>query len=328
MDLPRLLRPRSGELSAARRGLVAAALGAALAAPLAGQTTERSLTVGTASRTYLLHVPPGLPKDGSGALVVVLHGRGGDAVGIERLTGFSELADRAGFAVAYPDGISRSWNDGRAVPATIAWRSEANDVGFISLLIDSLTAELHLDPQRIFAAGFSNGAVLAHRLAARLATRIAAIATVSGGIAAESARDLDPAEPVSVFVMQGTRDPLVPFDGGPVAGGRLGRELGADSTALLWEENDGIRAAPATGTLPDLDGEDGCVARWWRWSGGRRGTEVWLYALEGGGHTWPGGRQYRPAHYVGTVCRDFSATFAIWDFFTRHAKQPPRPEVP
>ncbi len=308
--------------------MLGALLAALAAAPLAGQTVARTLVVGTAPRTYLLHVPPHLPRDGSAALILVFHGRGGDGATMERLTGFSDLADRSGFAVAYPDGLSRSWNDGRRIPAAARWRSDANDVGFVSLLIDSLTAELRPDPHRIFAAGFSNGAAFTHSLAARLATRIAAIATVSGGIAEPVARAFEPAEPVSVLVMQGTRDPLVSYAGGAVGGGRYGRELGADSTALLWEENDGIRAAAARGELPDLDREDGCVVWWQRWSGGRRGTEVWLYALRGGGHTWPGGPGYLPVHYTGAVCRDFSATFAIWDFFVRRAKQPPRPEAP
>ncbi len=105
-----------------------------------------------------------------------------------------------------------------------------------------------------------------------------------------------------------------------MAGGRLGSELGAKATALRWEDADGIRAEAAAGELPDTDPTDGCRARWQRWSGGRKRTEVWLYTLVGGGHTWPGGPQYLPQRLVGRVCRDFDATFAIWDFFSRHGK--------
>jgi polyhydroxybutyrate depolymerase len=294
------------------------------ATPLAAQTVERTLLVGTQERTYLLHVPPRLPRDGSAALILAFHGRGGDGTGMERLTGFSALADRAGFAVAYPDGLGRAWNDGRTLPATTRRRSTANDIGFISLLIDSLTSELRLDPRRVYATGFSNGASFTHYLASRLATRIAAIATVSGGMADAVARHFAPATPISVFVLQGTRDPLVAYGGGPVAGGRFGRELGADSTALLWEENDGIRATAALGLMPDADPADGCRVQWRRWTGGRRSTEVLLYTLVGGGHTWPGGPQYLPRRYIGPVCRDLSASFAIWDFFMRNPKAPPR----
>jgi len=306
-----------------RGGALLVAAAAAVGAPLRAQTVERTLLVGSVARTYLLHVPPHLAKSGA-ALILVFHGRGGDGVGMERLTGFSALADRAGFVVAYPNGLNRSWNDGRAIPAATRHRSAADDVGFASLLIDSLTAEFHLDPRRVYATGFSNGAGFTQYLGARLATRLAAIASVSGGLAARAARDFAPAEPLSVFIMQGTEDPLVAYGGGPVAAGRFGRELGADSTALLWEDADGIRARAATGELPDTDPDDGCRVSYRRWSGGRRDTEIWLYTLEGGGHTWPGGPQYLPVRYIGRVCRDFDATFAIWDFFVAHPKAAPR----
>jgi polyhydroxybutyrate depolymerase len=239
---------------------------------------------------------------------------------MERLTGFSQLADRVGFVVVYPDGVGWSWNDGRALVGSPAQGRGIDDVGFVATLIDTVTVELHLDPRRVFATGLSNGAVFSHYLAANLARRVAAIATVAGGLAAPFARQFAPAAPVSVLVIQGTADPLVPYAGGAVAGGRLGSELGVEATALRWEEADGIRAAAAAGDLPDTDPTDGCRVQWQRWSGGRKGTEVWLYRLEGGGHSWPGGPQYLPRSLIGRVCRDFDATFAIWDFFSRHGR--------
>jgi len=300
-------------------GLVAAGLAVGTATARA-QTVVRTLTVGGFERSYRLHVPPDLPRNGTLALILVFHGRGGDGAGMERLTGFSALADRAGFVVAYPDGVGRSWNDGRAMSGSEAQRRNVDDVAFVAAVIDSLSAELRLDPRRIFATGLSNGGTFAHYLAANLSRRIAAIASVAGGLAWPFAQHFAPAAPVSVLIMQGTADPLVPYRGGAVAGGRLGREAGAEATAELWEDADGMRAEPATGSLPDTDPNDHCRVSWQRWSGGRKRTEVWLYKLEGGGHTWPGGPQYLPRRLVGRVCRDFDATFAIWDFFLGHEK--------
>jgi polyhydroxybutyrate depolymerase len=271
-------------------------------------------------RTYRLHVPPGLPHDGAAALVLAFHGGGGDGARMEGLTGFSALADHAGFAVAYPDGIGRHWNDGRDNSASEAHRRRIDDLGFIAALIDTLVAELKCDPNRIFATGVSNGAIFSHYLAAHLAGRVAAIATVAGSIAQPFAQEFAPSAPVSVFMIQGTRDPLVPYAGGGVARGRHGSVIGTEASARLWARRDGIAAEPETGQLPDTDPRDGCRVRWERWSGGTGGTAVWLYILEGGGHTWPGGPQYLPRLVVGRVCRDFDATFAIWDFFSRHAK--------
>lgn len=284
------------------------------------QTVARVMRVGGLERHYLLYLPSRLARNGTAALVLVFHGRGSDGPRMEQLTGFSDLADRDRFAVVYPDGIDYSWNDGRVVPGSRAYRRRIDDVGFIAALIDTLTLELRLDPRRIFATGLSNGGSFAHYVGANLARRIAAIASVAGGLTAPFVHRFAPAAPVSVLVIQGTMDPLVRYDGGPVARGRLGYEAGAERTAKAWEDADGIRAEAATGDLPDTDPTDRCRVRWQRWSGGRKRTEVWLYRLEGGGHTWPGGPQYLPRRVVGRVCRDFNATFAIWDFFSRHEK--------
>ena len=95
-------------------GLIAAAWSVALALPAAADraTQAHTLEVGGVTRSYLLHVPPALPA-GSAPLVLVFHGGGGTGTGVERLTRFSELADREGVLVAYPDGIGRNWYDGR-----------------------------------------------------------------------------------------------------------------------------------------------------------------------------------------------------------------------
>ena len=53
---------------------------------------------------------------------------------------------------------------------------------------------------------------------------------------------------------------------------------------------------------------------------GRNGTEVVLYTVQGGGHTW-GGQQDAPRIAGSRVCRDFDATQTIWEFFKTH----PRP---
>jgi polyhydroxybutyrate depolymerase len=88
----------------------------------------------------------------------------------------------------------------------------------------------------------------------------------------------------------------------------------------LWREHDGCAGEPVTGELDDADAKDNCRVKWFRWSGGRNGTEVVLYKVEGGGHTWPGGPQYLPPYAIGRVCRDFDATAAIWEFFKKHPK--------
>ena len=272
------------------------------------------------TRRFRLYVPSGLGGDREAALVIVLHGGGGTARGTERLTGFSDLAERERFIVAYPEGVERSWNDGRETTASRAHRDHIDDVRFIAAMIDTISKEHRIDPKRVYATGISNGAIFSHYLAANLSARIAAIAPVVGGIAVPFDERFRPAQPVSVLILQGTDDPLVPFGGGDVAWGERGKIISTADTVEKWVKFDGCGRMPRTGTVADSDPGDGCRADWSDWSSCRDGTEITLYTLNGAGHTWPGGAQYLPQRLIGKVCRDIDATEIIWNFFRRHAK--------
>lgn len=285
----------------------------------APQSVERSLTVDERARTYHLHVPA---KHRSPApLVFVFHGGGGQGTGIESTSGFDAISDREGFIVVYPDGIDRGWNDGRTDnPKQGALRKNVDDIAFVRAMIADIETVSPIDARRIFATGMSNGGIFSQYVAAKLSDKFAAIAPVAGGIADPFYKEFAPTSPVSVFAMNGTRDPLVPFAGGNVARIGRGKVIPVDEAMQLWVVRDGTKSEPKTGMLPDTDPTDGCRVTWKKWSGGRDGTEVWLYAEEGAGHTWPGGPQNLPVARVGSVCRDFDASEAAWSFFKAHPK--------
>jgi polyhydroxybutyrate depolymerase len=73
--------------------------------------------------------------------------------------------------------------------------------------------------------------------------------------------------------------------------------------------------------LPDKDPNDGCRVKKLTHAKGKHGTEVVLYRIDGGGHTWPNGLQYLPKKIIGKVCRDINGTEVIWEFFKMHPKQ-------
>jgi polyhydroxybutyrate depolymerase len=308
------------------RVLLGAALGLVVALtgppPADAQTVARSLEVDGRARSYFLRVPRGLPEDRPAPLVLVFHGGGGTGPGTERLTRFSDLAEREGFIAAYPEGIGRGWNDGREAPAKRAYRESVDDVAFVSALIDALATERPVDLRRVYATGISNGAFFSHYLAARLSRRIAAIAPVVGGMADPFHRAFDPAGPVAVLILQGTADPLVPYGGGPIAFPGRGSLIDTELAVRLWVERNATAREPVVEVLPDRDPADGCTARRFTYREGREGTEVVLYRLEGGGHTWPGGAQYLPERIIGRVCREIDATAVIWEFFKAHHRKP------
>jgi polyhydroxybutyrate depolymerase len=133
---------------------------------------------------------------------------------------------------------------------------------------------------------------------------------VVGGIADPPDAWLRPERPVSVLILQGTADPLVPYKGGAVAFGR-GRVIDTEDAARRWARLNGTAPEPWTTVLP-APGKDHCGGLRLTYPGGRDGSEVALVRLDGGGHTWPGGGQYLPERIIGRVCRDLGATTVIW----------------
>jgi polyhydroxybutyrate depolymerase len=269
----------------------------------------RALQVNGESRRYYLYLPPTWHRDRPAPLVLVFHAGGGRASDIAPHTEFSRLAEREGFVVAYPQGLRGRWNDGRGfVTAT------HDDVGFVRALVDTLERELGIDARRVYATGISNGAMFAYRLACDLPGTFAAVAPVAGALPAELAPACGHTQPVSVIAFQGTADPLMPYLGGG-AGQR--RVLSAERSIGFWGTLDGCTGTPVTTDEPDRV-TDGTRVRRTVFLSCPEGRAVELYAIEGGGHTWPGGPE--AGRRVGRVSREVDATELIWAFFAGHAK--------
>jgi len=281
-------------------------------------TIPGALDFGGRLRTYQLHIPLGLDPAKPVPLVFVLHGGGGDGLQMERFSGFSALSDQHGFIACYPDGVDRAWYDGRVVDDSRAHRDKIDDAGYIDALIAVIARKHPIDQKRVYATGISNGGFLSHWLGAKLAKRFAAIAPVAGGMAPALAVDFKPEAPVSVVILQGTEDPFVPFDGGPIKFQR-GQTVSTHTALTKWVVHDGCKDG-VTEELPDTDPDDGTRVKRTTYAGGKDGTEVVLYTISGGGHTWPGGPLYLPQFSIGRVCRDIDANQVIWDFFSKHPK--------
>jgi polyhydroxybutyrate depolymerase len=273
-------------------------------------------------RTYLIHLPssgftPPLP------VVFVLHGGGGNGGKMKKLTnsGFDKLADKKGFIVVYPDGFENNWNDGRSQSEAgyETFKNNTDDTGFISALIDELIKKYNADAKRVFVTGMSNGAMMSYRLACELSGKIAAIAPVAGTIPENFIKQCNPVKPVSVLAINGDADPLMPYNGGEVTGPfgkrKLGRVLSANESVMFWVKNNCCSQEPIITDLKDKDPDDGTLVQKQQFINGRSNSEVILYTIRNGGHTWPGGYQYLGKWIVGKTCRDMDATAVIWEFF-------------
>ena len=308
-SFPRALSAIALALVARAATLPAQSVPAAASPALAGE--PRTLEAGGVTRRYFLYLPSTWHRGRPVPLVLVFHGGGGRASDIAPHTGFSRLAEREGFVVAYPQGLNGRWNDGRGYAAT------HDDVGFVRALLDTLGRELVIDPRRVYATGISNGAMFSYRLACDLPGTFAAVAPVAGAMPADLAPACAHTQAVSVLAFQGTADPLMPYAGGGVAR-RRGRVLSAEQSIAFWATTSGCTAAPVTTDEPDRT-TDGTRVRRTVYGTCREGRSVELYTIDGGGHTWPGGPPVGGS--VGRVTREVDATPLIWAFFAQH----PRP---
>ena len=288
-----------------------------------------SIIVDGLKRSWLIHIPLSYDINKSVPLLIALHGGGGTGRNMETLTsgGFDRIANIKGFVVVYPDGIEKYWNDGRSIEETRYWvqRKNIDDVGFISALIDHLVNKMNIDPKRVYVTGMSNGAIMSYRLACELSGKIAAIAPVAGNIPQNLLLSCSPSRPVSVLAINGLDDPLVPFAGGDVTGPyglkKLGKVLSAPESIKVWVKNNECLETPVITYEPDMKPQDGTRVRKEAYTNGKNNSEVILYAIEGGGHTWPGGYQYLGEKIVGKTSRDINADEVIWDFFEKHSLQ-------
>ena len=280
---------------------------------------KKTVEVDGLERNYYVFIPKHLSKREKVPVVFVFHGGGGNALQVERSLGFTNLARSEKFIAVYPQGIGKNWNDGRNTDATQAHRENINDLAFVKKMIDELSDNYKIDEKRIFSTGASNGGFFSNYLAVNLSEKFAAIAPVIGGISEPLSKNFNPKKPISVFIIQGTEDKFVPYNGGTVARNR-GEFISTDDAIDLWTKHNKTSKKAIEGSLPDTNKRDGCTVKTFLWTKGKSNTEVKLFKLNGGGHTWAGGTQYLPKRIVGNVCRDFDATEVIWEFFKQHPK--------
>jgi polyhydroxybutyrate depolymerase len=315
--------------------------GLALACALTGCATGRALPPAGASpgtwrvaagalkngspRSYLLHVPSGYRRDRSYPLVVVLHGAFATAREMEQRTGWSALADREGFVVAYPEGgwgvlgLLQHWNAGHCCGK--AADENEDDVGFVALVVQDAARAVPVDPARVYLTGFSNGGMLVYRAIAERTELFAAaapLAAAHGGRSSAAAPlwvTPEPRGPLPVLVMHGLADANVPFAGGvsPKKGGE--REyLPAMDAVRFWVRADGLAPDPVVERL-----NGGVVTRSSWFGPGAAAPQVVLYTIAGWDHRWPGGTATAGLPATDPLA-GFDATAIIWDFFSRHVR--------
>lgn len=261
---------------------------------------------GGATRRFLVIRPE--PATGGAAAFVMMQGSGGTPENQANLTSIGNAVVAKGFWAILPESLGSEWNDNPG------YSTGVDDVSFNAKVIDVLTGYLGLDADRIFLGGLSDGAFMAQRLGCELSDRVAAVALVGGTMTNGLSRTCSPATPRPILFMDGTADPIVPYNGG-----RLGVMSAPDAYNFWLTLHNCTASAAVTTALPDT-ANDGTTITLTRNTGCGSGGEVRLYTVNNGGHTWPGGSQYLPESMIGKVSRDLDANSELWDFFSAHPR--------
>ena len=221
------------------------------------------------ARDYIAYVPASYDASRHSAVILNLHGLGSKAQ--EQMAGsrMNDAADTLGFIAVYPNGTERPSAEGNRWNSGCIICGEADDVGFLRVVVDDISTKLCIDSGRVYATGMSNGASMAHRLACEASDLIAGIAPVAGHIAI-GVDSCTPSTPISVITYHGLEDETLDFDDYAVptfnawldlndcSGTPTQTRYGAHSTCVTYDQCDG-------------------------------GVRVGLCSMTPMGHCWPGG---------------------------------------
>lgn len=279
---------------------------------------KSTLNWGKYERTYWVHLPPNVEKAKDLAILFVLHGGSGTAKGMSGFTygRFNELADQNNFIVVYPQGVGRHWNDGRKSNKTKSWRENVDDVGFLVEIVNSLKKKYRIDSEKVFTSGISNGGFMSTRLLCDRSDVFKGGAVVTATISEDYFPNCKPKNNVGVLVMNGTDDPMVPYDGGEaqVLWSKRGKVISTDDYLEFWRKHNGCDSKKTIVDLPDKENDGTSVSKQ-TFNKCKKGGDVVLYKINGGGHTWAGGLEILSERLLGKTSRDINACDEIWEFF-------------
>jgi polyhydroxybutyrate depolymerase len=281
------------------------------------------------ARTYGVYVPARVLDPAP--LVFLFHGGGGSAQKTwtqEHGRSWRALADEHGFVLVLPEGRpdpydpdAHRWNDCRTDGESTTVLSTEDDVGFIVGLIDAVSETVSIDGTRVYATGASNGGMMTYRLAIEVGDRFAAVGAVVANLPDPSECAASP-HPIPILIMNGTDDPLIPFEGGCVAGDHCerGRVLSTAETIEFWVDVNGASTEPTVERLPNRSWFDRSRVTVFTYTDEGGGADVVYYHIQGGGHTVPGFEATSSLlrAVAGSKNRDIDGPTQIWAFFEEH----------
>ena len=274
------------------------------------------------TRAYYLHLPVSYDRNRPLPLLLVLHGRSGNGRKIAQLSAFNKLADRHGFIAVYPDSVGSQWNYLHGIAGA---PEGADDPGFLSDLIDKISADYNIDRSRRYVTGISNGGFMAQRLGCGVDRQFAGFASIAAGGYAAMPASCRRDGPLDALYVHGTADKLVPWQGLGIRSSDGSEQLvtlSITQSLKYWSNHnhcspevsvsDLLPRGQSPGTSVSIFASRDCAAS----------ADVRLYAVIGGGHNWPGVANAIAPSIAGRVNLDIHASEVVWSFFDRKYSNP------
>jgi len=274
----------------------------------------------TYQRQYTVHIPPGYDGGEATPVVIMLHGGSGDMSSAQGFTQLNLVSNYYGFLAVYPQGYASAspdgytWADGRG---TSADDMGIDDVGFVVKLVDTLSVDYNIDSTKIYLCGFSNGAFMTQRIACENNDKFAAMASLGSTMDTILFNECSPSRAIPMLLMMGTADPFVPYDGGPMSGD-VTPIVSTDTLVWFWKHNNGCLTTIPGYDLPNTDTTDNSTVTFFEYTDCECNSDVHLYRINNGGHTWPGVEIESWEPTGGETNEDIHASMELWSFFDSH----------
>lgn len=294
--------------------LLLSSTGVAFATNSAIDKTVFSMVQKGRSYDVLLYSPKPYNEDKSHPLIIVAPGIGGRLARFVRATGFTKKVNLQGFVIAYPQIDQhedwRSW---------LSSENSAQAAGFFRNLIAEVSSKRSIQPDKVFLVGFSGGGILVLSAMCDLANEVTAFAVISASLPRMQHSTCNIKRSVPAIIIASRDDPVLPWNGGRVSKILIEKSsldvLSISDTVDLWRIANKCDARPQIQPLANYDSMDGTTVTQLRYGFKcRDSSHILLYAITGGGHSWPGSN-VKLRSFEGSISQDFRATDVIWEFF-------------
>ena len=273
----------------------------------------RTMVFDGVEREYIVYIPDSYNSTTEFPVMFSFHGGAGYANDFIETNDMRPVADTANFIAVYPQGAIDPEG------GTTSWihkaPTEHDDIFFIEAVIDSLAQDYLIDLDRVYACGYSEGAIFSYELGCRLNNKIASFVAVSGSMLADYYRNdiyqwgtCSPVHPTPVMLIAGTIDqnPHSTYEGFSYY--EMPLYLSVDEITSYWSDYNNGDLDPTIYEVPNINNSDGSTVERKVWSNGDNCTSIEELKVIGGDHDWPGS--------FGNM--DINSTLEIWNFVSKY----------